>query len=91
LFIGEKNNNKRYEINDDEKHGYSLSLWNQTTTTMSNCATCGHCNVVLQEQKNNDEHGVGISVSCWCRLSMVLTLEFYFLGVYNFFFLLCLC
>lgn len=33
-----------------------------------------HCGVVLQEQNNNDEYGVGTNVSCWCQLSMVLAL-----------------
>ncbi len=47
-----------------------------------------HCGVVLQEQKNNVEYGVGTSVSCWCQLSMVLTLEFiYFFGYIILFFI----
>jgi hypothetical protein len=40
--------------------------------TTSNCATCGHCSVVLQEQKNNDEHGVGTSVSMVLVLVLVV-------------------
>jgi hypothetical protein len=55
-------------------------------------AVLHHCGVVLQEQKNNVEYGVGTSVSCWCQLSMVLTLEFFiYFWVYNFIFYCCVC
>ncbi len=36
------------------------SSFNVVLQECGSCATCGHCGVVSQEQKNDNEHGVAL-------------------------------